>query len=89
MNLSPEQKKELFKKYSTGEANSGSPESQVALFTERIKHLSAHLKNNKKDFVTQRSLMKLVGKRRSQLNYLKEKDIFRYRELIAQLGIRR
>lgn len=89
MNLTPEQKKELVNKYSDKETNTGSPESQIAIFTERIKHLSGHLKTNKKDFATQRSLYKLVGKRRRQLNFLKEKDIFRYRDLIAKLGIRK
>lgn len=89
MSLTPENKKELIKKYGKDENDTGSPESQVAVFTERIKHLSGHLKENKKDFRTQRSLFKLVGKRRKLLNYLKEKDIYRYRELIASLGIRK
>lgn len=81
-------KKEIFKEFGGTEANTGSPEGQVALFTARINHLTGHLKENKKDFVTQRSLIKLVGKRRKMLKYIRNKDIVKYRELIAQLGIR-
>ena len=69
--------------------DTGSPESQIALFTYRIKHLSEHLKKNRKDFNTERSLVKLVGKRRDFLDYLIKTDIERYREIIAKLGIRK
>lgn len=89
MYLDKEKKKEIFKTYGKTEQDTGTPESQVALFTLRIRHLTEHLKKQKKDFVTQRSIFKLVGKRRKQLDYLKHKDIFKYRELIAKLGIRR
>lgn len=89
MSLTPEKKKELIKQFGNDENDTGSPESQVAIFTERIKHLSDHLKANKKDFSTQRSLFKLVGRRRKLLDYLKKKDIYRYRNLIAALGIRK
>ena len=89
MYLNTEKKKEIFKEFGQNETNTGSVEGQVALFTYRINHLTGHLKQNKKDFVTQRSLIKLVGKRKSLLNYLKRKDITKYRELIKQLGIRK
>lgn len=89
MYLTPETKAQLFDKHSGNAKNTGAPESQIALFTFRIKHLTEHLKVNKKDFGTQRSLIKLVGKRRSLLDYLKRKDLFKYRALIAELGIRK
>lgn len=88
MYVDTEQKKEIFKEHGGAEKNTGSAEGQVALFTARIKHLTEHLKKNKKDFVTQRSLIKLVGKRRSILKYIRKKDVVKYRELIAKLGIR-
>jgi len=84
-----EGKEDIFKKYGSSEKNTGSTEGQIALFTHRINHLSSHLKKNHKDFNTERSLVKLVGKRRSLLDYLKKKDINRYRELIKELGIRK
>ena len=89
MYLDSEKKKEFFKKYGKGESDTGSAEGQIAMFTFRINHLTKHLKANKKDFNTQRSLIRLVGKRRSQLDYLKNKDIERYREIIKKLKIRR
>ena len=89
MYLNTEKKKEIFKEFGQNETNTGSVEGQVALFTYRINHLTGHLKQNKKDYVTQRSLIKLVGKRKSLLNYLKRKDIAKYRELIKELGIRK
>ena len=89
MYLTSEKKKEFFAKYGKGEGDTGSPEGQIALFTFRINHLTEHLKENKKDFNTERSLVKLVGKRRRLLDYLKAKDITRYRELIKELGIRK
>ncbi|MDR1973325.1 MAG: 30S ribosomal protein S15 [Bacteroidales bacterium] len=89
MYLTTERKKELFKTYGGSEKNTGSVEGQVALFTERIIHLSEQQKSNKKDMMTKRSLVLLVGKRRKMLDYLKRKDIERYRSLIKQLGLRK
>ncbi len=84
-----EKKQELFSTYGTSNTDTGSPESQVALFSYRIAHLTQHLKANPKDFNTQRSLLRLVGKRRSLLVYLKRVDIERYRSLIKVLGLRK
>ena len=89
MYLTKEVKAEIFKKHGGTEGNTGSTEGQVALFTYRINHLTTHLKRNHKDFNTERSLVKLVGKRRSLLDYLKKKDVVKYRELIKELGIRK
>ena len=89
MYLTAEKKREIFEKYGSTDQNTGSAEGQIALFTFRIKHLTDHLKNNKKDLFTQRSLIRLVGKRRRLLDYLKEKDIERYRAIIKQLGLRK
>ena len=82
-------KTEIIKSYERHEGDTGSPEVQIALLTERINHLNEHLKINKKDHHSRRGLMVMVGKRRGLLDYLKKIDIVRYRELIAQLGIRR
>lgn len=87
--LNAEKKQEIFATFGKSETNTGTPESQIALFTHRISHLTEHLKANKKDFSTQRALLKLVGKRRSLLDYLKRKDIQRYREIVKQLSLRR
>ncbi len=89
MYLTADKKKEIFKTYGSDEANTGSTEGQVALFTERINHLTQHLKVNKKDYSTQRALLKLVGKRRRLLDYLKARDINKYRELIKALKLRK
>ncbi|MDG1238940.1 MAG: 30S ribosomal protein S15 [Flavobacteriales bacterium] len=89
MYLDSSKKKDIFKKFGKGESDTGSAEGQIALFSHRIKHLTDHLKSNKKDFNTQRSLIRLVGKRRDQLDYLKNKDIERYRAIIKKLNIRR
>jgi small subunit ribosomal protein S15 len=89
MYLTKEVKKEIFKKHGGSENNTGSTEGQIALFTHRINHLTGHLKKNQKDFNTERSLVMLVGKRRSLLDYLKKKDIEKYRELIKELNIRK
>ena len=89
MYLTTEIKKEIFKKYSGSETSTGSPESQIALFTYRIKHLTEHLKTNKKDNFTRRSLVLMVGRRRRLLDYVKAKDIERYRAIIKELGLRR
>ncbi len=89
MYLTEEKKKEIFKKHRKTERDTGAPESQIALFTYRISHLTEHLKRNKKDYNTQRSLLNLVGKRKSLLRYLKSKDIERYRSIVKELGLRR
>ncbi len=89
MYLNSEVKKGIFAKHGGTETNTGSTEGQVALFTYRISHLTEHLKRNRKDFGTQRSLQLLVGKRRSLLDYLKSKDIEKYRALVKELGLRR
>lgn len=89
MYLSAEKKKEIFAKYGGSESNTGSAEGQIALFSFRISHLTEHLKKNRKDYGTQRALQLLVGKRRSLLDYLKAKDIERYRAIVKELGLRR
>ena len=88
MYLSTEWKQEIFAKHGGAATNTGSTEGQVALFTNRIAHLTGHLKKNKKDFSTQLSLQKLVGKRRALLAYLYKKDINRYRAIIKALELR-
>ena len=88
MYLSTEYKADIFAKHGKGETDTGSAEGQVALFTARIAHLTGHLKQNKKDFSTQLSLQKLVGKRRALLAYLYKKDINRYRAIIKALELR-
>lgn len=82
-------KSEIIQKYAQKEGDTGSPEVQVALLTYRINHLNEHLKVNKKDSHSRRGLLKMVGKRRGLLNYLKDKDIERYRNLIASLNLRK
>jgi small subunit ribosomal protein S15 len=89
MYLAPEKKAEIFAKHGRDAKNTGSTEGQIALFTYRIAHLTEHLKKNRKDFGTQRSLQLLVGKRRSFLDYLKRKEISRYRAIVKELGLRR
>ncbi len=89
MYLTSEIKKDIFTEYGSGATDTGSPESQIALFTHRIKHLTEHLKKNKKDKGTQRSLIRLVGKRRRLLDYLKNNEIDRYREIIKRLNLRK
>lgn len=89
MYLTKESKAEIFEKHGGAAANTGSAEGQIALFTFRINHLTEHLKKNRKDYNTERSLVKLVGKRRSLLDYLKNKDIERYRAVIKELGLRK
>ena len=84
-----EDKEKIFEQFGKSKTNTGSAEGQIALFTKRIEHLSTHLKSNHKDYNTERSLVKLVGKRRSLLDYLMKKDINRYREIIKELGIRK
>ena len=87
--LQADKKQEIFAKYGKSNTDTGSPESQVALFSYRINHLTEHVKKNKKDVVTRRSLLRLVGKRRQVLDYLQKTDIERYRNLIKELGLRR
>ena len=89
MYITKEKRTEIFKEYGKSEFDTGSVEGQVALFTFRITNLTEHLKENRKDFVTERSLVLLVGKRRKLLSYLQRKDINRYRELIKKLGLRK
>ena len=89
MYLTKEKKEEIFEKHGKSKSDTGTPEGQIALFTYRIQHLTNHLKNNRKDFNTQRSLVKLVGKRRDLLNYLIKKDIERYRAIVKDLGLRK
>ena len=89
MYLTKEKKEEIFEKYGNGKNNTGSAEGQIALFTYRINHLTEHLKGNRKDFNTERSLVKLVGKRRALLDYLTKKDILRYRAIVKELGLRK
>jgi len=89
MYLSSEKKTEIFEKFGKSSKDSGATESQIALFSFRISHLTEHLKENKKDFGTQRALLRLVGKRRSLLNYLKNEDIERYRAILKVLNLRK
>lgn len=89
MYLDSAKKKEIFGTYGKSNSDTGSAESQVALFSYRISHLTEHVKANRKDHTTEKALVKLVGKRRALLNYLKAKDIERYRACIKALGLRK
>jgi len=89
MPLNTEKKNALINKYKLHESDTGSPEVQIALLTERINYLTEHLQTHKKDHHSRRGLLKMVGQRRGLLNYLKEKDLNRYRSIIDSLGIRR
>lgn len=89
MYLDKTKKEEIFTQYGKGNTDTGSAESQIALFTYRIAHLTEHVKQNRKDFVTTRSLTQLVGKRRALLDYLRRVDISRYRAIIKALGLRK
>jgi small subunit ribosomal protein S15 len=89
MYLDSTKKKEIFEKYGKSNTDTGSPESQIALFSYRISHLTEHLKSNHKDYNTERSLKMLVGKRRRLLDYLIKNDIARYRAIIKEVGIRK
>lgn len=89
MYLDSVKKKEIFEKYGKSNTDTGSPEAQIALFSHRISHLTEHLKLNRKDYSTERSLTMLVGKRRRLLNYLKDRDIERYRAIVKELGLRK
>jgi small subunit ribosomal protein S15 len=87
--LSQERKNEIINEFKRSEGDTGSPEVQIALLTERINELNEHLKVHKKDHHSRRGLLKMVGRRRNLLNYLRDKDVQRYRELIKRLGLRR
>jgi len=87
--MTPEQKNKIIEEFSHHEGDTGSPEVQVALLTNRIIYLTEHFKTHKKDFHSRTGLLKLVGKRRKLLKYLKNKDVQRYRDLIARLGLRK
>ena len=87
--ISKEKKQEIVEEYGQGKSNTGTPEVQIAIFSARIADLTEHLNVHSKDHSTRRGLLKLVGKRRRLLNYLMERDITRYRTLIAELGIRK
>ncbi len=89
MYLTSKVKEKIFAKHGNSKKDTGSAEGQIALFTHRIEHLTKHLKNNQKDYNTERSLVKLVGKRRSLLNYLMKKDIMRYRAIVKELNLRK
>jgi len=89
MYLTTEAKQELFAKHGKSKDDTGSAEGQIALFTHRISHLSEHLKRNHKDYNTERSLVMLVGKRRSLLDYLMKKDVLRYRAIVKELNLRK
>jgi small subunit ribosomal protein S15 len=89
MYLTPEKKQEFFAKYGENAQDTGNAEGQIAMFSFRIAHLTEHLKLNRKDVNTQRSLITLVGKRRRLLDYLMRKDIERYRSIVKDLGLRR
>lgn len=89
MYLDQAKKQEIFGQYGKSNTDTGSPEAQIALFSYRISHLTEHLKLNRKDYSTERALTMLVGKRRSLLDYLKSRDIERYRNIIKELGLRK
>ena len=89
MSISPVRKQEVIAEYATKEGDSGSPEVQVAILSERIRNLTDHLGTHKKDFHSRRGVLMMVGQRRRLLDYLKGKDVKRYEGLIARLGLRR
>ncbi|NOY44015.1 30S ribosomal protein S15 [Deferrisoma camini] len=89
MALTPERKQEIIEQFQTHEGDTGSPEVQIALLSERISYLTEHFQHHHKDHSSRRGLLKLVGQRRRLLEYLKKKDIERYRTLIERLGIRK
>ncbi len=87
--IAKDKKQEIIKAFARSEGDTGSPEVQIAILTERINELTAHMKVHKKDFHSNRGLLKMVGQRRNLLAYLKKKDIERYRALIERLGLRK
>ena len=89
MTMTSERKTEIIKEHAKHEGDTGSPEVQIALLTERINYLTAHFQKHKKDFAGRRGLLKLVGQRRNLLNYLRSNDIERYRAIVKALGLRK
>ena len=89
MSLTTQEKEKIFKKFGNDAKDSGSVYSQIALFTKKISDLTEHLRVNRKDYGTQKSLQLIVGRRRKLLDYLKGKDILKYRDLVKDLGLRR
>lgn len=89
MSITKERKEELAEKFGGSKENTGSTEAQIAIFTERITELTEHLKDNEQDHASRRGLLQMVGKRRRLLNYLRNNDIEKYRELISELGLRK
>lgn len=89
MSITAERKKELIEEYKVHDTDTGSPEVQIAVLTERIANLTEHFKEHKKDHHSRRGLLQLVGQRRGLLDYLKKKDIARYRSIVQRLGLRR
>ncbi len=89
MSITAERKHELIEEYATGTADTGSPEVQVAVLTERIANLTEHLKTHKRDFHSRRGLLMMVGRRRRLLDYVKKKNQGRYEDLVKRLGLRR
>jgi small subunit ribosomal protein S15 len=89
MSLTKEEKRAIIEKFKINDRDSGSPEVQIALLTERIRKLTEHLKVHKKDFHSRVGLLKMIGRRRKLLNYLQEKDVERYKRLIQELGLRK
>ncbi|WP_305043004.1 30S ribosomal protein S15 [Geoalkalibacter sp.] len=87
--LATERKQEIIQQFKTHEKDTGSPEVQIALLSQRITYLTEHFKTHKKDHHSRRGLLKIVGQRRRLLDYLKSKDVERYRKIISELGIRR
>jgi small subunit ribosomal protein S15 len=89
MSITAERKQELIKQFATGEGDTGSPEVQVAILSERIRNLTEHLKAHNKDFHSRRGLLMMVGQRRRLLDYVKKKEVKRYEKLVQVLGLRR
>jgi len=89
LSLSIEEKRSIIEKYRVHDSDTGSPEVQVAILTERINYLTEHLKTHKKDHHSRRGLLKMVGRRRALLDYLKDADIERYRAIVERLGLRK
>lgn len=89
MSITAERKQELIGEYATAEGDTGSPEVQIAILSERIRNLTEHLKEHKKDFHSRRGLLVMVGQRRRMLDYVKRKDAARYESLISRLGLRK
>ena len=87
--MDKEKKQQIIADYKTHDTDTGSPEVQIAILTDRINHLNEHLKVNKKDFHSRRGLLMMVGKRRGLLTYLQKKDIERYRAIVSKLGLRK